>query len=84
MLARQPVLRCKGACTDAKVVSSETGRRSHDELVSKEVKRAVRDIRGKVPSNKAVFMVMPANGSFSGVLLFPFYLLLLNYFSEAR
>ena len=59
------------------------GGRSHNELVLEEVKRAVRDFRGKLPANKAVFMVMPANGGFSGVLLFSFYALLLDHFLQA-
>ena len=80
MLARQSVLRREGARTVAQVVGSETGRRSHDELVSEEVKRAVRDLRGEIPTNRAVSMVMSANGGFFGVLLFPFYALLLDHF----
>ena len=83
ILAWQSVLRREGACTVAKVVGSETGGKSHNELVSEEVKRAVRDFRGEFPANKAVSMVMPANGGFSGVLLFPFYALLLNHFLQA-
>ena len=84
MLARQSVLRRKGACAATEVVSSEMGRRSHDELISKEVERAVRDIRGKFPSNRAVSMVMPANGRFFCVLMFPFDALLLDHLLQAR
>ena len=84
MLAWQSVLRREGACAVAKVVGSKPCGRGHDELVSEEVERAVRDIRGEFPTERAVSMVMPANGSFSGVLLFPFYLLLLDHFLEAR
>ena len=83
MLAWQSVLRRKGACAIAKVVSSETGGRSHNKLVSEEVKRAVRDFRDKFPANKAVSIVIPANNGFSGVLLFPFYTLLLDHFLQA-
>ena len=45
ILAWQSVLRCEGACVVAKVVGSETGGRSHNELVLEEVKRAVHDFR---------------------------------------
>ena len=45
-------------------------RRGYDELVSEEIKRAVRDFRGEFPANKAVFIIMPANSGFSGVLFF--------------
>ena len=73
-------MRREGACVVAKVVGSETGGRSHNELVLEEVKCAVCDFRGEFPANRAVFMVMPANGGFFGVLLFLFYALLLDHF----
>ena len=84
MLARQFVLRRESARTVAEVMGSKPCGRGHDELVSKEIQRAVRDLRGEFPTKRAISMVMPANGSFSGVLLFPFYFLLLDHFSEAR
>ena len=84
MLAWQSILRRKGARAVAEVVGSKPCGGGYNELVSKEVKRAVRDIRGQIPSNRAVSMGMPANSSFSGVLLFPFYLFLLDYFLKAR
>ena len=57
--------------------------KGHNELVSEEIKRAVYNIRGKFPTKKVVFMVIPANKNFLGVLLFLFYFLLLNHFLEA-
>ena len=82
ILIWQSVLRRKGAYVVAKVVGFKLCGKGYNELVSEEVKRAVRDIRGEFPTEKAVFIVIPANKSFSGVLLFLFYLLLLNHFLE--
>ena len=59
-------------------------KRGHNELISEEVKRAVRDIRGEFPMERVIFMAIPANRNFSGVFLFLFYFFLLNYFLEAR
>ena len=58
------------------------GGKSHNKLVSKEVKRAVCDFRGEFPANKVVFIVIPANNGFSGVLLFLFYTFLFNHFLQ--
>ena len=79
ILAWQSVLYCKDTCVIAKVVGSEMGGKNYNELVSEEVKCVVRDFCGEFPANKAVFMVMPANGGFSRLFLFPFYTFLLNY-----
>lgn len=84
MLARQSVLRRKGARAVAEVVGSEPGRRSHNELISKEVERAIRHIRGKIPTNRAISMVVAANSGFFRVLLLPFYALLFDHFLKAR
>ena len=64
--------------------SSKTGGKSYNELVSKEVERAVRDINGKFRINKAISIIAAVNSSFFRVLLFPFYTLLLDYFLQAR
>ena len=84
MLIWQSVLRREGACAITKVMGFKPCGRGHDELVSEEVERAVRDICGKFPMERVIFMVMPANRSFSGILLFSFYFFLLNHFLEAR
>ena len=82
ILTWQFILRRESAYAIAKVVGSETGGKSHNELISEEIKRAVRDFYSKFPANKAVSIIMPANSGFSGVLLFPFYTLLLNHFLQ--
>ena len=84
ILVWQSVLRCEGACAVVKVVGSKPCGRGYDELVLEEVKRAVRDIRGEFPTERVVFMVMPANGSFLGVFLFLFYFFLLDHFLKVR
>ena len=61
-------------------MDSEMGGKNYNELVSEEVKRAVRDFRGKFPANKVIFIVIPVNGDFFKVFLFLFYTFLFNYF----
>ena len=83
IFAWQSVLRCESAYAVTKVVGSKPCGKGHNKLVSEEVKYAVRNIRGKFPTERVISMVIPANKNFSGILLFPFYLLLLNHSLKA-
>ena len=57
-------MRCKGARVITKVMNSEIGGKSYNELVLKEVERAVRDIGNEFRTNRVISIIVMANSNF--------------------